>query len=114
MTVFKHADVSEAINLKMIDTLVSQVETSSMPRVRQSAVRHLYGVAITLKKIAAAYERDLWAGDRILNGMTHEEQNAAPETVMWLDWLAIYQGAKTQHRRIVNLINALPDEGEVA
>lgn len=114
MTVFTHASVPDAINLKMIDTLVNQVETSPLPRVRDSAVRHLYKVWATLHAIVTAYERDLWAGDRILNEKTHEEQNAAPETAMWLEWLAAYQAAMDQIQRVRVVIAAAPDDQGVA
>lgn len=100
MDVFTHPAIPQAINRKMIDILINQVETSPLPRVRDSATRHLYSVGGTLNSIANALERDLQAGDHILNRQPDEAQNIAPETQQWLAWLGTYEHVQQQLQRI--------------
>lgn len=111
--IFKHVSVDSAVNLKMIDMLIGQLKDSPMERVRESAMNHLYSAGVTLKNISDAYKRDLEAGDRILTQRTHEEQNTAPETQQWLEWLEVYEAIEDHLKRIQDAI-AARDELEAA
>lgn len=97
---FSHPDVNGSVPLKMIDTLISQLETTTMDGVRKGAIRHLYSTGVTLHEMQQAYLRDLKAGDEILNQRSHAEQNDAPETSMWLEWLRAYESVSNQLDRI--------------
>lgn len=102
----QHASIPGVVTGKLVDTLISQMETTPMPRIRAAALRQLYSVGITIDQISKATLRDLEAGDAILNQKPHEEQSAAPETQVWLEWLAMYQLAQDQLRHIETAIAA--------
>lgn len=114
MTVYAHPEVEKTVPFKMLEMLVKQIQETPLPRVRESAIRHLYDACVTLDQIAGAYERDLQAGDRILNQMPDEEQNAAEETGQWLEWLTAYETIHRELRLISDVISKATDRREAA
>lgn len=113
MLALTHSSVSQSITTQLVDSLITQLDATPKPRARQVIVRQLYGVGATVNDIAHALESDLQAGDAILNQRTDEEQNEAPETQMWLTWLAQYEECHRQLARISAALQRVP-EGEAA
>ena len=114
MTKIQHDSVPHVVSADLIDSLIKQAATTPMPRARDAAVRQLYSVGVTVHQIAKAYERDLAAGDSILNQRTDADQNAAEETGMWLEWLRGYELALNSLKRIEDAIANVPEKVEAA
>lgn len=110
MNRISHASIEQVVTTELIDSLVSQAETTPLPRVRAAVVHQLYGLVVTLGHISKALRRDLEAGDAILNKLSNQEQNESPQTQMWLQWLAMYEAAETQINRILSAIPELYQE----
>lgn len=110
MSKIAHASIPGVVTVQLVDSLIEQMTTTPMPRIRDAARSQLYSIGVTINDISAALQRDLDAGDVILNEKTHEEQNEVPETQMWLEWLAMYQLAEDQLRKIETAIASLESE----
>lgn len=100
----QHSSVPGVVTVQLVDSLIKQMAETPMPRIRDTARNQLYSIGVTIYQVSKAIQRDLEAGDGILNTKTHEEQNEAPETQMWLEWLAMYQLAEDQLRKIEDAI----------
>lgn len=114
MTSFQHHAVNGEVSLAAVESLLVQISSTPMPRVREAAVRQLYRMGGTLYRVVEALERDLIAGDRILNQKPDADQNEAPETAMWIEWLRQYETGMALLDRILNEIPDLHAEREAA
>lgn len=112
MTQIKHDTVDGVVSVDLVDSLITQLQSTPMPRVRDAAMRQLYRIGITIDTVSKAIERDLEAGDRLLNKRTDDEQNTAPETQMWLEWLAVYETAQTQLQRVTEALRGIDGDAE--
>lgn len=110
MTQIKHASQPHIVSVDLVNTLIKQMTTTPMPRVRDAARRQLYSVGGQIHEISKAIEHDLESGDNLLNQRTDEDQSIAPETTMWLEWLTMYQTAQTQLQRITEAIAGLDNQ----
>lgn len=104
MSKITHASVPGVVTVQLVDSLIEQMTSTPMPRIRAAARNQLYSIGVAIYQVSKALQRDLEAGDAILNAKTHEDQNEAPETRMWLEWLAMYQIAEDQLRKIEDAI----------
>lgn len=110
MNKIQHASIPQVVTLELVDSLIKQVETTPMPRIRAASIRQLYSIGVVINEISDALQRDLESGDRILNKKSNDEQNAAPESQLWIDWLHQYELAQKQLQRISSAIATADSE----